>query len=372
MCVTDRPHRIRAAGVRGFTLVELLVVIAIIGVLVALLLPAVQAAREAARRTSCSNNLKNIGLAMHSYHGTHRVFPPLGVGPRQLGYTPYAGRSPFSWAVMIAPHIEQNNAYDRLMRVTEVPLTGRRDESLLQTDAYFSTAGGELEFENPILLCPSSLEPGKIASTPTDVPFYTGPELGLGRMSYKACGGVTAVNCARQVSDEDSEFITTNNGTFAMFSSLRMADILDGTSNVFAVAEIAMRGRSDRDFVGNYRWLDSDLADSGPVLQPGFDPCGAAGLQERWPDSFSTSNDQGGLWHAGEVIYAGFSTIYPPNGPSCADGLRNAVMTSSSYHPGGVLHALNDGSVRTIPETVDRETYQRLGMRGDGSSVQVP
>ncbi len=367
-----RTPSVPSVSPRGFTIVELLVVIAVIGVLVALLLPAVQAAREAARRTDCSNNLKNLGLALQSYHGVHAKLPPLGVGPRQLGFLPYADRSPFSWLVMIMPFMEQQAVFDRFLRMKEVPISGRRDESILQTDAYFSTAGQTDAYENPSLLCASSPRIGKMPSTPTDIPFYTGPELGLGRTSYKACGGITAVNCATRIGDGDPFFITSNNGSFAMFSSIRYRDIYDGTSHVFAVAEVALQGRSSEEFVGNYRWISNDLSNAGDAADPAFDPCDATGLDRRWPAGASTSNDQGQLWHAGEVIYAGFSTVYQPNGPSCADRFRNAVMTASSYHPGGALHAVNDGSVRFIFETIDRAAYQRLGMKDDGEAVQMP
>ncbi len=109
---SDSVRRRRSA----FTLVELLVVIAIIGILIALLLPAVQAAREAARRIHCTNNLKQIGLAFHNYHDTHKCFPPSYVDSSSGG-----GDEEWGWAVFLLPYVEQKPLFDQ-MRVSEIPL----------------------------------------------------------------------------------------------------------------------------------------------------------------------------------------------------------------------------------------------------------
>ena len=108
---------------KGFTLVELLVVIAIIGILKALLLPAVQAAREAARRMSCSNNLKQIGLALHNYHDSFKRFPPGWRGyDRVTGGPFWLGEPGWGWASALLPHLEQNTVSDALIRF-ELPIT---------------------------------------------------------------------------------------------------------------------------------------------------------------------------------------------------------------------------------------------------------
>lgn len=353
---------------RGFTLVELLVVIAIIAILVGLLLPAVQAAREAARRVQCANNLKQIGLAMQQYHDALRAFPPLGIGPIQLGIRPKHEYSPYSWAVLIAPFMEQEAVNRNLMSIADMDLD---IQSIKQSDAFMSTAGGEREFENAMLICPSTLQPEKFSSTPTDIPDYLGPQGGLGRLSYKACIGINSRNCAVQNVDGESFFVTGSNGTFAMFRSSKFRDILDGTSNVLGVGEVAMRGSRASEFVGNYKIGFGNLTGTGNRADPTYDPCLIGTARRYYEPGTVTDDDQGNMWHAGEVIYAGFTTVYYPNGPSCGGGLRNAVISSSSYHPGGVLHALNDGSVRLLSETIDRETYQKLGMKADGHAVQT-
>ena len=354
----------------AFTLVELLVVIAIIGILVGLLLPAVQAAREAARRIQCSNNMKQLSLATHQYHDVHRTFPPLGIGPIQLGVRPKLEYSPYSWVVLLMPFMEQKGVNDNLMSIAGM---GMDAGTIKQSDAFMSTAGTDREFEYGMLLCPSSPQPTKLPSTPTNIASYSGPQGGLGRLSYKACGGINAVNCAILNSNTgDSSFVRGTNGTFAMFSSSKFRDILDGTTNVIGLGEVAMQGTHPLDYVGNYRIGIGNLTGTGNRSNPDYDPCQTGPTGGRWPAGSRTAHDQGNLWHAGEVIFASFQTVYHPNGPSCAGGLRNAVISSSSFHPGGAVHALNDGSVRFMSESIDRATYQRLGMKNDGEVVSHP
>lgn len=347
----------------GFTLVELLVVIAIIGILIGLLLPAVQAAREAARRVHCANNLKQLGIALHNYHDTQRVLPPLGVGPIQLGIRPKPGYSPYSWCVLLLPYLEQTAANQSLMSIANM---GLDVETVKQTDAFLSTAGTDREWEFSVLLCPSSPRPEKFPSTPTDVPTYLGPQGGLGQLSYKACVGITAQNCAAVSSTDDPVFVSNTSGTFQLFRGSRFSDITDGLSNVISVGEVALMATSRTDFIGNYRIGIGDLTGSQNRSDPSFDPCFAADFSRRWPDDTSTANDQGKAWHAGETIFAGFTAIYHPNGPSCAGSLRNAVISSSSFHPGGAQHTWNDGSVRFLSENMDQRTYQQFGMSSDG------
>ncbi len=350
----------------GFTLVELLVVIAIIGILVGLLLPAVQAAREAARRIQCANNMKQIGLAMHNYHNSHRTFPPLGIGPIQLGVRPKLEYSPYSWAVLLMPFLEQTAVNQNLMSIAHM---GLDVETVKQTDAFMSTAGTERELELNVLLCPSSIRPDKFPSTPTSIPSYHGPAGGLGRLSYKACAGTNAQNCAVQNVNGENFFVLNGNGTFAMFSSSRFSDILDGTSNVVGVGEVAMAGTHRLNFIGNFKTGIDRLPGAVGGSDPSYDPCEIASASRRYVEGTTTAAFHGLGWHAGEVIFAGFAMVYQPNGPSCAGGLRNAVISSSSFHHGGAMHTFNDGGVRFLSENMDRATYQRLGMKSDGEVV---
>jgi len=193
----------------GFTLVELLVVIAIIGVLVALLLPAVQAAREAARRSSCSNNLKQIGLACHNYHDTYNTMPP---GNIRVGAT--AADNLHAWGVHILPFVEENNVYEQM--------SGEMGSSVSNAN---NAGGGLLD----VYLCPSSTLPDSSNS-------------GYGRSNY--CG-----NGGDAVSNGD------NKGIFWENSRCRFRDITDGTSNTILVGEV--EGSSNRGNEGFPTWASS-------------------------------------------------------------------------------------------------------------------
>ena len=177
----------------GFTLVELLVVIAIIGVLVALLLPAVQQAREAARRSSCKNNLKQIGLALHNYMEAHGPFP--------FAYVNVADTPGWGWGTMILPFLDQNPLYEA-MNVRD------RDFSGVPTDQTRTAL--------VIYICPSD----------------TGPIVNTQR------GGHAKSNYAGVFGSEEIEsWNQRGNGVFFINSSMRMRDITDGASNTFAIGE---------------------------------------------------------------------------------------------------------------------------------------
>jgi prepilin-type N-terminal cleavage/methylation domain-containing protein len=196
---------------RAFTLVELLVVIAIIGVLVALLLPAVQAAREAARATHCKNGVRQIGLALHNYHDTFLRLPPGWIGNAPEG-TPGWG-----WTVSILPQLEQNNLHNQLIN-RNLPVGDAANQKARETVIKF-------------LLCPSDPAPKQFQIGGPGGPGKTvddGPPLMLvSRSNYVAVFGTLEV--------EDNP--AAGDGAFYFLSQTRFADITDGLSNTLIVGE---------------------------------------------------------------------------------------------------------------------------------------
>ena len=194
----------------GFTLVELLVVIAIIGILVALLLPAVQAAREAARRMQCSNNLHQLGIALHNYLDTHRETFPMN----------RTGRTAQNWSAlsMISPYVEQANLYDRL------DFSGYPYTVTIGTGVTYDAGPNQAvaKIVVPVFLCPS--DPGGVISpdglAPTNYLFNVGSGLvNNGSISVNTTTGQGPDGIAYQA------------------SSVRLADLTDGTSNTVAIGE---------------------------------------------------------------------------------------------------------------------------------------
>jgi len=192
-------RRSRTAPARGFTLVELLVVIAIIGVLIALLLPAVQAAREAGRRTSCSNNLRQMGIGLHHYHGTHGCFPPGGIEPRSR----VPGGRQYAWSAFLLPFIEQRPLYERIdfHQAFDAPDNAQAAATLLS-----------------VYICPS-------------VP--NGSELveGRGPSHY---GGLYGEAIPPNPTDGSW---TAQNGTMFYDRAIKIRDVRDGTSNTLTISE---------------------------------------------------------------------------------------------------------------------------------------
>ncbi len=325
---------------RGFTLVELLVVIAIIGVLVALLLPAIQTAREAARRMSCTNNMKQVTLGLHNYHDTNGSLPPLYVGPAQA-------EGALSWAVHLLPFVEQQPLFAEFEKLSHK--TG--GPAKLDSDAFYATVGSRAGgFELPAYVCPSATVGKKAAST-TDA-FWLGTTGEFAALSYKLCTGT-------DVDGVD----TANNGMFQAIYGLRFSDARDGTSNVFLVGEVAITGSPPTSFVG--------FAAKGNVKQlpllatfPVSDPCAA----DHDGSSYTSAGTdvQGHYWHHGLAHYSSFQADNLPNGPSCYESASISSVAASSRHPGGANFAFGDGSVRWVGSSMDRAAYNKLGTRDDG------
>jgi prepilin-type N-terminal cleavage/methylation domain-containing protein len=316
---------------RAFTLVELLVVIAIIGVLVALLLPAVQAAREAARRIQCSNQLKQLGIALHNYHDTHKVFPYRqgGTGTPSSSATT-TNTQQGSGLTMLLPYLEQANLYNQIaspQRFSNVSYQPFGD-SAADASSY------ELWFTRiPAFVCPSNSK--------------AKPFSNFGPSHYAFCGGDTA------------ERIQSSNvglrGAFGYQSNRRIANIVDGTSNTIAMSEAASTiGTGTRRLWGGIaRDQGSSVAILSPIRCQQTVERGGSG---QYLASVATvSESRGSRWCRGTAEYVGFNTILPPNSASCQVGIfqSNGIFSATSRHPGGVGVVLCDSSVRFIAQNID-------------------
>ena len=258
----------RRQRMKGFTLIELLVVIAIIAILVALLLPAVQQAREAARRTQCKNNLKQMGIAMHNYHDLFNQFPVGLMGA--IDDTNGCNDDGYSWATMLLPALDQAPLFDRLPITADFPPSGGsksdpRSPNWCIVRNYYAEFGTIIpgsETVLPVYRCPSSTLP------PTIPPRFNGGNtsynyassrphaVGMAVIDYKGCGGVG------------------DRGTFAKLEDLanagrasggtRMRDYLDGTSNTIAIGESAYPGRRGNELP---TWISGINSDEGRAVQ---------------------------------------------------------------------------------------------------------
>jgi len=296
----------------GFTLVELLVVIAIIGVLIALLLPAVQQAREAARRMSCSNNMKQLGIATHNYHDTFGALPPRQGGTVWSGN---GGHPRWSGFVNLLPFIEQDNRYD------QIDSAGRHVWHGDGNSGYV----GEID----AFICPSD-----------GLYSPTGPDRNA---QYSPLNYGMNMGDNHTISFDSTRPDQNIRGIFGYLTNTQFRDITDGLSNTLMMSEIIVAPNGDQ--------LGRAVATSST------DPLACRAHLEKNTYTSGTLIAQfrchGQRWQDGRPGYCAVTTILPPNSATCSTQASNGIYTPASRHPGGVLSLFADGSARFIPETID-------------------
>lgn len=323
----------RANPARGFTLVELLVVIAIIGVLVALLLPAVQQAREAARRMQCTNGLKQLGLALHNYHDTYQAFPIGKGGTPQVNHR-------FGAIVGLLPFIEQQNLYAQIWSIPQGHSAPHTNNAIWNTEIRS-------------LRCPSD-------DFTWEAPPIAQSAYRTGKTNYMFSTGDTIRGDARWGSSSSTTPMPTR-GMFGYLVAHKFSDVVDGTSNTIFMAERLitefMQGqRSQVRLNAGTAWnahSGSDLANNPSLCMTEVGPGGY------YANPGDVKGFTGDRWADGNVERTFFQTVLPPNGPSCSAGggaggnAENCLIPPGSNHPGGVMALLGDGSVRFFSDTVD-------------------
>jgi prepilin-type N-terminal cleavage/methylation domain-containing protein/prepilin-type processing-associated H-X9-DG protein len=343
---------------RAFTLVELLVVIAIIGILVALLLPAVQSARESARRVQCVNRLKQITLAAHNYADVHKAFPPGTMGSLVLPVTVNTSTGNMTGPIYhMLPYIEQQALWNSLQ--TELVFNG---VTFSAGGGYPSFMGGQHDprYAEVLseVLCPSDPTGARVGITgfpqfgSTNYCFSRGDKINR----VTTCGAIeTNWNRCRGL-------FTGYTAGAGYGDAILLGSVTDGLSNSIAVSELVIMNR---------RWcsLKGDMVRNVPNLMNSPIAC----LAFKGQNGMLTTNLNGtpgnctqngnyrrGVgWASGHFVNTGFNTVLPPNAPLCnnSGGFESSpsygVYPPQSRHPGGVNVSMADGSVKFVSETID-------------------
>ena len=350
---------------KAFTLIELLVVIAIIGVLIGLLLPAVQKVREAANRARCQNNLKQLGLGCHSYLSTYNNFPRGNVGSWNHDHG--------SWMFVTLPFAEQDGLYRQVTSLAPGGVTYAQSN----WDMQMAVTAGVLPKKLPYGRCPSE------AFDP-DNPAYSnyvgsqGPQCNDGACSPRAdpfqanCNGqvapgvspppasITYPGYAPSAAHGSTTSKSLCRGMFCRGDAttapiIGLEDVLDGTSNTILLGETLVEQCEFQRWGNAYGWAGYNSVSQGQTIQP-----------INWPIDVHSITQS--------TAYTGCDAASCGSGVNPANCIWNWHVTwgFKSNHSGGANFCFADGSVHFIQQSVDMKTYQYLGCRDDGQPVQLP
>jgi len=339
--------------VRGFTLVELLVVIAIIGILVALLLPAIQAAREAARRSQCTNKMKQLGLAALNYESARKMLP-YAYTPNNSLFVPKAGACPGTTGAALAsngmvhhnfftfllPYMEQSAIYDQI--------DFKQDWCSTVTNSKGTTNQVATSRDLEELLCPTAETRPNTYSTDYNVIAYIDPT--------KYCTGLDASARVRRATDKLAGMITDTQ------SSLRK--VADGTSKTLMIFESA--GRPNH-YIGNRVLKNLMYEENTGLAAPGAGTI-AKPTNSQWADDgVHKATEDARIWG---LEYSTVATLCPINTSARVMNCDN-YQGVYSFHSGGANFVMGDGSVQFVNESIDPDTYVSMVTRAGGDQAEA-
>jgi len=346
-------------------LVELLVVIAIIGILIGMLLPAVQSVREAARRITCANSIRQIALSVHNFESAHQEFPVNQIGPGASNGMGGFNSGYYSWLVPLLPHIEQENLYNSFDRRIsngdgdgyKVSDTHPNAAAVNTVVATFLCPSDNPSHDNAVILGSANPAPGSYAGNlgwPSYSTGYSGERSAPGRHN----GAIPLVHPSEPVAWHASKVV--------------MANFQDGTSNTAFISERLIQSGSSASEInnGDGRLRSLHILERFETLPEIVDQ-----MSSSHAHVFESAHI-GRSWSSGSPLVAPtYMHVQPPNSSighyDTSMDQGDFVVSASSRHPSGVNLALVDGSVRFVSDSVSREVWWAVGSRDDGRTESL-